>query len=109
MVKINHAKISQWIIGLILIQMVLVFVPVIFEYIEKNDQLSVEDVQIIVEDYAVLCYATEGSYPANLDYLVKNYGLILQEDRFIYKYDIFASNVMPEINVFLIEPQERTK
>lgn len=66
-------------------------------YGATNDALTKGNVQKIVETYAVQCYASEGSYPPDLQYLVDNYGLILDEERFIYEYDIFASNVMPEI------------
>lgn len=66
-------------------------------YGTTNDTISRTNVQEIVEKYAIQCYASEGSYPPDLDYLVDHYGLILDEDRYIYEYDIFASNVMPEI------------
>lgn len=66
-------------------------------YSNTNDSLSKANVQEIVEKYAIQCYASEGSYPPNLKYLVDNYGLILDEDRYIYEYDIFASNVKPDI------------
>jgi len=62
-----------------------------------NQSLSKANVQEIVETYAIQCYASEGSYPPDIQYLVDHYGLILDEERFIYEYDIFASNVKPEI------------
>lgn len=45
------------------------------------------------------CYAAEGKYPANLQYLQDNYGLIIDEDRYSVKYNAFAENMMPEITV----------
>ena len=45
------------------------------------------------------CYATEGVYPPNLDYLKEHYGLQVDEDRFIVHYSIFAENMMPDITV----------
>ena len=45
------------------------------------------------------CYAVEGSYPASLDYLEENYGLLVNHDRFIVTYEAFASNLMPQVNV----------
>ena len=48
---------------------------------------------------AVQCYAVEGSYPASLDYLEENYGLLVNHDRFIVTYEAFASNLMPQVNV----------
>lgn len=66
-------------------------------YGATNTALNKSNVQDIVEKYAIQCYASEGSYPPDLAYLVEHYGLILDEERYIYDYDIFASNIMPEI------------
>ncbi len=66
-------------------------------YGDTNNALNKTNVQDIVEKYAIQCYASEGSYPPDLSYLVDNYGLILDEEHFIYEYDIFASNIMPDI------------
>jgi hypothetical protein len=45
-----------------------------------------------VQKAAVQCYALEGSYP--------HYGLIMDSKRFYYRYEVFASNILPEIEVF---------
>lgn len=50
-----------------------------------------------------LCYSIEGSYPPNIEYLQDNYGLVVDKDKYIVHYEIFASNIAPEIKVFDIE------
>lgn len=50
---------------------------------------------------AVQCYAIEGYYPPNIEYLEKNYGLVVDHDKYIISYSVFASNIMPQIEVFL--------
>ena len=45
------------------------------------------------------CYAAEGVYPPTLDYLEQHYGIQVDETRYMVSYDIFASNLMPEITV----------
>lgn len=47
----------------------------------------------------VACYAAEGSYPADLDYLKEHYGIQVDEARYTVYYNIFASNLMPDITV----------
>lgn len=47
---------------------------------------------------AVACYAAEGIYPPTLDYLTEHFGIQIQ-DKYIVHYEIFASNLMPEITV----------
>ena len=48
---------------------------------------------------AVACYAAEGVYPPDLDYLEQHYGIQVDETRYMVSYDIFASNLMPDITV----------
>ena len=48
---------------------------------------------------AVACYAAEGIYPPDLDYLREHYGLQIDEDRYTVFYEIFGSNLMPDITV----------
>ncbi|MDR0446519.1 MAG: hypothetical protein LBH17_05765 [Oscillospiraceae bacterium] len=48
---------------------------------------------------AVSCYALEGVYPESLSYLAENYNVELHEEEFIVHYAVFASNIMPEIDV----------
>ena len=46
----------------------------------------------------ITCYAQEGQYPPSIDYLKENYGLYVG-DEYLVHYDMFASNIMPDITV----------
>lgn len=48
---------------------------------------------------AVACYAAEGVYPPDLAYLEEHYGLQVDRDRYTVIYDVFASNLMPDVTV----------
>ena len=48
---------------------------------------------------AVACYAAEGIYPPDLAYLEEHYGIQIDESRYTVSYDIFGSNLMPDITV----------
>ncbi|MBO5778449.1 MAG: hypothetical protein J6R82_02660 [Clostridia bacterium] len=48
---------------------------------------------------AVACYAIEGAYPPTLEYLVENYDVQINTERFTVKYELYASNLMPDITV----------
>ena len=52
----------------------------------------------------VACYAAEGVYPPDLDYLKDHYGLQVDEARYTVRYDIFAENLMPDITVLENKP-----
>lgn len=47
---------------------------------------------------AVACYAAEGVYPPNLDYLTEHYGVQIGDEYTVF-YEVFASNLMPDITV----------
>lgn len=47
----------------------------------------------------VSCYALEGRYPPDVAYLQEQYGLQLNEEKYIVHYEVFAENIMPEITV----------
>lgn len=48
---------------------------------------------------AVACYAAEGQYPPDLDYLQKHYGVAIDESKYIVIYEVEAENLMPQITV----------
>lgn len=48
---------------------------------------------------AVACYGAEGFYPPDVDYMVNYYGLQYDEEDYWVHYELFASNLMPEITV----------
>lgn len=50
------------------------------------------------------CYAAEGVYPPNLEYLEDHYGIRVDEDRYAVFYTAFADNLMPEITVVVRKP-----
>ena len=47
----------------------------------------------------VTCYAAEGVYPPDIQYLKDNYGVQIDEERFTVFYEIQGSNLMPNITV----------
>lgn len=66
----------------------------------KSAYSRAESVEEIVNRYVVQCYASEGGYPPDLEYLSENYGLILNEDSYFYFYSVHGANLAPEIRVF---------
>ena len=51
---------------------------------------------------AVSCYAIEGVYPPDYAYLKAHYGVRVDETRYTIIYEVFASNMMPDITVIKI-------
>lgn len=61
-----------------------------------------QDIQRLQEDLrraSTHCYATEGRYPPDLSYLLSEYGVRYDESRFLVMYQLFSSNLPPDITV----------
>ena len=56
----------------------------------------------------VACYAAEGRYPPDLSYLEEHYGILINAKLYTVKYEMIASNLMPDITV-LEKYDERTR
>lgn len=52
-----------------------------------------------VELCALQCYVVEGAYPPSLAYMEENYGLQINRREFYVVYDVFASNLPPDVRV----------
>ena len=50
------------------------------------------------------CYAAEGVYPPNLEYLEDHYGIRVDEERYAVFYSAFADNLMPDVTVVVRVP-----
>lgn len=48
---------------------------------------------------AVACYAAEGRYPPNAEYLAEHYGVQINEKRYAVFYEVAGENLMPQITV----------
>lgn len=74
-------------------------------YMAINSMISAGDagetrmVRDAVKNAALTCFAVEGAYPADLQYLRDYYGLAYDETKYHVMYEAFASNQMPEIRV----------
>ena len=72
-----------------------------------NSERQTQFVYDAVRNAALTCYAVEGAYPENLQYLREHYGLAYDQTRYLVTYDAFASNLMPEIYVVEVEADAR--
>lgn len=63
---------------------------------QEEGKQQLEDV---LRRTAAACYAAEGAYPPDLAYMCRNYGVHYDEQRYTVLYEVFASNLMPDITV----------
>lgn len=61
-----------------------------------------QSLEAAIRRSAVHCYASEGAYPDTMEYLVEHYGIRYDATRYLVDYQIFASNLMPDITVIAL-------
>lgn len=66
---------------------------------EGADREGLHQLEQALRQAAVACYAEEGIYPPNVEYLCSHYGVLVDEQRYTVIYENFADNLMPEILV----------
>jgi len=73
---------------------------------EARDASDAEGFRIVessIQRAIINCYASEGKYPPDFDYLKDYYGISIDEEKYFVDYIIFADNIMPEITVLRME------
>ena len=64
---------------------------------QKEESMRIAEESILRG--VVRCYAQEGFYPPDYEYLKDHYSIRVDEEKFTVFYSIFASNMMPDITV----------
>lgn len=89
------------------ISVLVIILLIVYMYIavdnakRKSDVENFNILQDAIIKSAVQCYAIEGFYPPDIKYLENNYGLLVDHDKYFISYNVFASNIIPEVEVFL--------
>lgn len=78
----------------------MIFLVISTKNVSDNNNLESQKVILNAVNKSVTeCYAVEGYYPPNIEYLEDNYGLAYNRSKYIVHYEIFASNIYPDIKI----------
>ena len=66
---------------------------------DNNASREKEILQNAIDRSITQCYALEGVYPDNLEYLEEEYGLIYNTEHFFVDYQYIGSNLRPDITI----------
>ena len=66
---------------------------------QRSDETQKQRIEQAVRFAAVQCYALEGAYPSDLEYLMDNYGIRYNETNYKVVYEAFGGNLPPNITV----------
>ena len=70
---------------------------------KAEGKMQLEDV---LRRTAVACYAAEGVYPPDLEYMIEHYGIRFDEKQYRVDYQVIASNLMPDITVLELDHED---
>lgn len=84
---------------LVILAMLLWFCVSLGNLDRGQDEKGREQLENSLRRAAVACYAAEGIYPPDTDYLQEHYGIQIDEGKYVVHYEIFAENLMPDITV----------
>lgn len=65
---------------------------------DTYDEKQTANIEQIIDKALVQCYALEGGYPSEVEY-VEKYGVIFDNEKYIYHYEWYGSNLRPMIAV----------
>ena len=92
-------KAAYFLLPLAVIVILLFFFTFISGVKEGQRELARTQIEETVRRTALTCYALEGAYPPDLEYMNNRYGLGFDEERYQVYYDVYGSNLMPDITV----------
>ena len=95
-------RLTKLILPVIIISVFFLFVSVIGSLQRGNLAEEKQQLEEALLQAAVSCYALEGAYPPSLDYLTEHYGIQINEKYFVVKYELYASNLLPDITVLTV-------
>lgn len=64
-----------------------------------TDKAELKTLENAVRRNVIQCYAVEGRYPENIEYLEEHYALRYDKEKYFIGYEVFGENIMPDITV----------
>lgn len=100
----NHSNISinyiwNFLSILLFLFFSIFFVQGIHTVDDTTSHEQVKSLELAIRRSIVQCYAVEGTYPPNLDYLKEHYGIFYDSELFYVDYTSIGSNIMPDITI----------
>lgn len=71
---------------------------------EENTQTQqIQHLEQVVKQDILQCYAIEGTYPPDLNYLETHYGLTYDKKKFYIDYISIGSNIFPDVTIIVLD------
>lgn len=100
--KLSLTRLWTFLSGFLVITALLFFFLSADTLEENTQKQQTEQLTKVIKQDIVQCYALEGTYPPNLQYLEEHYGLTYDKKRFYVDYLAIGSNIFPDITVVVL-------
>ena len=98
-VKKEKLNIARFIPLLLLVVCIILFASFSSGISRDNTARSKSSLERALTRSITQCYALEGTYPPNLQYLVDHYGLIYDPDYYYIDYTYIGANLRPDVTI----------
>lgn len=92
-------RLAVWLPVAVFVLLLVLFLGGINHLSESAAAKQEESLKTALSRSIAQCYAVEGIYPPDLDYLRLHYGLTYDEEQFLVDYVSYGSNLRPEVTV----------
>lgn len=75
------------------------FIVSISNVSDEVDENEIKTLKNTIDKAVITCYAIEGVYPENLQYIEDNYGVVVDHEKFFVVYNLLGPNVKPDVIV----------
>ena len=83
----------------VIVAVLLCFVSALESFENGTNEEELRQLEEALRKGCASCYAVEGVYPPDLEYLQEHYGIRVDDDKYTVHHNAFASNLMPDITV----------
>ena len=97
--KKKNSSITAYLPVLLLVLALGVFVAFSDSFAETNIAYEKDLLQKALDRSITQCYALEGTYPNDLEYLEEHYGLTYNKEHFFVDYQYIGGNLRPDVTI----------
>ena len=103
MKRFYHESSNNWLkqaasVGLFAVLFLMFFLG-ISQVSEETSEKQTETLRLAISRGIAHCYATEGQYPERLDYLLDNYGIDYDSEKYFVDYQVLGQNIFPDVTI----------
>lgn len=95
----NHTLSKQLAAILLFVVLFCAFIFGISLISNETTEKQSESLELAISRSIAHCYAAHGFYPESLDYIIDNYGISYDSDKYFIDYNVIGENMFPDVTI----------